>query len=505
MTHVIKQVGIAILTDRMKKCIQNVLASSQSAGNSTIKMVRAGIAITLICCIIPFSSADLYAQQAPPAGPQYVQLSYEQLNQLVAPVALYPDALVAQVLAASTYPTEVADAARFVQQNASMSHQELARIVNTQAWDPSVKALTAFPSVLSNLARNLDWTSKLGNAYFNQPQDVMAAVQTMRQRAYAAGTLRSSPQENVVYQQGYIVVQPVNPEVVYVPVYNPWVVYGAPVPVYPAYVAPAPPASSVVAAAAIGFAAGVAVGSYNSYHWGYSCWSPNWYSHTVVFNNAAYVSSSITVINHGYYGYYDHSYAARTYNQQVAYGPNGYASTTHYGNGNYSSTVRGPNGQTVNRTVTGRGTGNMTATTSGPNSTISRSTTNNGDGNYSSTVTGPNGQTVNRTVTGRGTSDVTATTSGPNGTVTRSSSFSGNGNSSTTVTGPNGQTADRSVTGRGTGNMTAKATGPNGTIDRSIPSSGNGSSLKVTTPNERASRGAESARAARPRIGTKLR
>jgi len=469
-------------TGRINKWIHDSLAASQSAANSTIKMVRAGIAMTLITCIIPLSTADIYAQQAPPAGPQYVQLSYEQLNQLVAPIALYPDALVAQILAASTYPPQVAEADRFVQHNASMPHQELARIVDTQTWDPSVKALTAFPSVLSNLDRNIDWTSRLGNAYFNQPQDVMAAVQTMRARANAAGTLHSTPQQNVVYQQGYIVVQPVNPAVVYVPVYDPWIVYGAPVPVYPAYYAPPPPASSVVAAAAIGFATGVAIGTYSSYHWGYSCWSPNWYSHTVIYNNAAYVSSSATVFNHGYYGYYDHSPAAVTYNHQVAYGPNGYAS----------------------RTVTT--TGNQTnVQISGPNGTATRSTTHNGNGNYSSTVTAPNGQTGNRTVTGRGTGNVTATTSGPNGTVSRSSSFNGNGNSSTTVTGPNGQTVNRTSTAQGAGNVTANKTAPIGTIDRSAPHSGSGRSPAVTSPNGPPSRGAETARVARSHTWTKPR
>jgi Protein of unknown function (DUF3300) len=457
---------------------------SQSVAASTISWIRAGIAVSLICCIVRFSSADLYAQQVPPAGPQYTQLAYEQLNQLVAPIALYPDALVAQILAASTYPTEIADADRFVQQNASMPHQELAHIVDTQAWDPSVKALTAFPSVLSNLGRNLDWTSKLGNAYYNQPQDVMAAVQTMRQRAYTAGTLRSTPQESVVYQQGYIVIQPVNPAVVYVPVYNPMVVYGAPVPIYPTYsYATAPPAaSSIAVAAVIGFAAGVAVGAYSSYHWGYSCWSPNWYSHAVIYNNTAYVSRSITVVNHGYYGYYDHSPAARTYNQQVVYGPNGYASRT-------STTV----GNQTNVHITG------------PNGTASRSTSFNGNGNYSSTITGPNGQSVNRTVTGRGTGNVNATASGPNGTVNRSTSFNGNGNYSSTITGPNGQSVNRTVTGRGTGNVNATTSGPNGTVNRSTSFNGNGSSTTVTTPNERASRGTESSPVARSRIGTKPR
>ena len=415
MTPELQQTHTPVVTGGIDKFIHELHDTSQSVAASTIKLVRAGIAVALICCIVPLRSADLYAQQAPPAGPQYMQLSYEQLNQLVAPIALYPDALVAQILAASTYPTEIADADRFAQQNVNMPHQELARVVDTQAWDPSVKALTAFPSVLSNLGRNLDWTSKLGNAYYNQPQDVMAAVQTMRQRAYAAGTLRSTPQESVVYQQGYVVIQPVNPAVVYVPVYNPVIVYGAPVPIYPTYsYAPAPPAAgSIAVAAVVGFAAGVVVGAYSSYHWSYSCWSPNWYSHSVVYNNTAYVSRSVTVVNHGYYGYYDHSPTARTYNQQMVYGPNGYASRT-------ATTV----GNQTNVRITG------------PNGSASRSTSYNGNGNYSSTIAGPNGQSVNRTVTGHGTGNVNATTSGPNGSVNRSTSFNGNG-SSTRVTTPN--------------------------------------------------------------------
>jgi hypothetical protein len=192
-----------------------------------------------------------------------------------------------------------------------------------------VKALTAFPSVLSNLDRNLEWTSRLGNAYYNQPQDLMGAVQAMRQRAYAAGTLRPTPQETVLYQPAGIVIAPVNPAVYYVPVYNPWVVYGAPVPVYPAYyyVAPPPPACGVAVAAAVGFTAGVVVGAFSSYGWGCAHWVPNWYTHTVVFHNTAYVSHSVTVVNRGYYGYYDHSPTARAYNHQVFVGPNGDVAT----------------------------------------------------------------------------------------------------------------------------------------------------------------------------------
>ncbi len=151
-----------------------------------------------------------------------MRLQADELGQLVAPIALYPDALVAQILAASTYGPQVIEAEVFTRRNVGIPPQELAQIVDTQPWDPSVKALTAFPAVLSNLSSNFTWTTKLGDVYYNQPQDVMAAVQAMRQRAYAAGTLRSTQQESVGYQPGYIVIQPVNPEVVYVPVYNPW-------------------------------------------------------------------------------------------------------------------------------------------------------------------------------------------------------------------------------------------------------------------------------------------
>ncbi len=159
-------------------------------------------------------------------------MSPDQLNQLVAPIALYPDSLVAQILAASTYPSQVADADHFLQSNQGVSPSQLGPMVDQQNWDPSVKALIAFPSVLANLDKNLDWTTQLGNAYYNQPQDVMSAVQVMRQRAYDAGNLKTDQQIAVQYQPNNIVIAPANPTVVYVPYYNPWVVYGAPIVAY---------------------------------------------------------------------------------------------------------------------------------------------------------------------------------------------------------------------------------------------------------------------------------
>jgi hypothetical protein len=421
----------------------------QSAATLSLRTARTATAILLACLIVPAGMGNLYAQEAAPR-PEYSQLNYDQMNQLVAPIALYPDALVAQILAAATYSPQVVEADRFVQRNAGVPPAELARMADAQPWDPSVKALVAFPSVLSQLDRNLDWTTRLGNAYYNQPQDVMAAVQTMRGRAYAAGTLRSTPQQTVVYAPADIVIRPVNPAVVYVPAYNPWVVYGAPVPVYPAYayVAPPPrPAGAVVAAAAIGFTVGVVVGAFTHYGWGYGHWGCGWGPHPVIaYNHVTYVSRSVTVVNHGYYGGYDHSFAARSWNQHVAYGPRGgvYTDQRSVSNGIYSNT----------RTATGP---------HGANYTDSRSV---GDGTYSNTrtATRANGATyTDQRTTSDGQTTNARTYTGANGRTASSTTTRSPGESSTTVTGPNGKTATRTITGKGTGNATVTRTGPRGT------------------------------------------
>jgi hypothetical protein len=382
----------------------------------------------LIYCIVSLNPAGLYAQN--PTPPRNVQVSFAELDQLVAPIALYPDALVAQILVAATYSPQVVEADRFVQHNAGLPPQEVARLADTQRWDPSVKALTAFPSVLANMDRNLEWTTKLGDAYYNQPQDVMGAVQTMRDRAHKSGALHSTPQVNVVYQPGTVVIQPVVPTVVYVPVYNPWIVFGAPVPVYPTYVyAPPVAVAGVAVYGGVGFSAAVFVGFYGSYSWGYAHWGPNWYSHTVCYNQAPYISRSVTVVNHGYYGGWDHSSTAVVYNRQVAYGSSGVASrtvsgsygtysrsTTQYAGGN-STTVTGPNGQSASRTVSGLGTGNVTATTTAPNGGTATRSTNYYAGGGSTSVTTSSGAKETTTVTGRGTGSATVTRSGRRGTV----------------------------------------------------------------------------------------
>src|SRR5215471_21293703 len=260
--------------------------------------------------------------QAPPTT--YATPTADQLYQLVAPIALFPDNLLAQVLAGSTFPDQVAAAYQWLQQNASLKGQQLMEAANQQPWDDSVKGLTQFPDVLKQMSSNLSWTSALGDAYFNVPQSVMNAVQVMRQRAYEAGNLKSNQQQNVTVQNQEpgsaapapassgepqvtvvqspaqtIVIQPAQPTVVYVPTYNPAVVYGAPVATYPGY-----STGAMVATSLISFGVGIAIGAAMSNSccgWGWNSWGCGWRNSTVVYNRNVYVSTSNTFVNRNNY------------------------------------------------------------------------------------------------------------------------------------------------------------------------------------------------------------
>ena len=243
-----------------------------------------------------------YGAQAPAEPAQSYanvrRLSEAQLEQLVAPIALYPDILVAQVLAASTYPQQVSEADQW---RGSEGYAPLDQIVagaDAQNWDPSVKALTAFPQVLAQMNRNLQWTTDLGNAYYNQPQDVLHAVQVMRWRAHDAGSLRNTPQEAIDYQQGNIVLAPPNPQFVYVPEYNPWVVYGAPVAPYPGFSVLAA-VGSLIGNAAFRFGWGIATTAFAHSPFGLLAWGLDWLVHAVLFHGSTYYSHSITVRDWG--------------------------------------------------------------------------------------------------------------------------------------------------------------------------------------------------------------
>ncbi len=217
-------------------------------------------------------------------------LSASQIDELVSPIALYPDALVAQILAASTYPDQVVTANSWLQANSKLNDAQRNEQVNAQSWDPSVKALTQFPSVLSNMAQNLSWTSALGDAFYNQQADVMASVQRLRAQAKAAGNLKSTQQQTVTTEnqggQQVIVIQPANPQVVYVPTYNPTVVYGTP------YYPPGYSTAALVTTGILAFGAGIAVGAAINGGWGWNSWGCGWHGGTVNYNRNVYVSNS---------------------------------------------------------------------------------------------------------------------------------------------------------------------------------------------------------------------
>jgi len=150
----------------------------------------------------------------------------QQLDQMLAPIALYPDPLLSQVLMASTYPLEVVEAARWSKAHPGLEGDDAVRAVAQQSWDPSVKSLVAFPQVLAWMDESLDWTSNLGDAFLAQETQVMETVQTLRQRAQAAGALRSDDRNRIVSEAGAIAVVPASPQIIYVPYYDPLVVYG---------------------------------------------------------------------------------------------------------------------------------------------------------------------------------------------------------------------------------------------------------------------------------------
>src|SRR6202166_3970555 len=261
-------------------------------------LLKRSIALLLSCSLVLASTSEGFAyqteQSAASPPPQAAQQTPEQLQQLVAPIALYPDALVAQILAASTYPTEIVEADRWMQQHPDLKGQQLGDEVNKQSWDPSVKALTQFPSVLANLDKNLSWTSSLGEAYGNQQQAVMDAVQVMRQRAQHAGDLKSTPELKATPQGQTIVVDPANPDVVYVPAYDPWLVYGSPLPVWPGWY---PVPGIFIGGPSIVFGIGFGVGYFGGFGWGWHHWGFDWHNRAVIYNHNTYISHSRTFIN----------------------------------------------------------------------------------------------------------------------------------------------------------------------------------------------------------------
>ena len=272
-----------------------------------ITLRRLTLCSTAVAVALAVAAAPVRAQDATAAAPAQTQtqapsdqnLSEGQIEQLVAPIALYPDPLLTQILMASTYPLEVVEAARWSQNNTGIKGQSLEDAMQAQSWDPSVKALTAVPQTLEMMSAKLDWTQQLGDAFLAQQQDVLGVVQKLRAEAQAAGNLQSTPQQVVstapapadMAASGAplpIVIEPVNPDVYSVPVYNPAVAYGAWQ--YPAY-QPfywSPP--GFVANNVVSFTAGVAVGAAI---WG-GC---DWWHNNVIINVNRYNFFNHTNIN----------------------------------------------------------------------------------------------------------------------------------------------------------------------------------------------------------------
>jgi hypothetical protein len=287
------------------------------SGIMIVEDLRRVLAVVLSFALITASSQIASGFQAPDSeliggAAETAPSSTSELQALVAPIALYPDALVAQVLAAATFPDQVAIADYWMQQNKDLSGQMLMRAADKQSWNGSVKALTEFPSVLDNMAKNLNWTSALGEAYHKQGSQVMEAIQTLRAQAKAAGNLKSGSQIKVVQQTPQtIVIEPANPQVVYVPLYDPAVVYGTPY-VTPGYTAAA------VAAAGLGFGAGIALGAFaggGCCGWGWSSWNCDWHGGTVAYNHAAFYGNAAW--HGGYYGGYHGGYSAYNRNANL--------------------------------------------------------------------------------------------------------------------------------------------------------------------------------------------
>jgi hypothetical protein len=241
------------------------------------RMMFCQMAMVLFLCLSLAVPPGLIAQGAKEEPPKQEGPAFrpEEIDQLTAPIALYPDSLLAQTLAASTYPLEIVQAARFVQQSKDLKGEKLMAAAKDKDWDPSVKAMLEFPDVLRMMNEKLEWTEKLGNAFLSQQKDVMASVQRLRKKAQESGNLKTTKEQKVIVEEKtkVIVIEPANPQVVYVPVYNPTVVYG--VWAYPAY-PPPPPPGYMAATAAFSFAAGVAVGAAWSGHGGWGCgWGNN--------------------------------------------------------------------------------------------------------------------------------------------------------------------------------------------------------------------------------------
>jgi hypothetical protein len=247
-----------------------------------------GFAVVCGLTFVPIQAQDPQPAQPAddPAAPAAPVLTAEQLQSMVAPIALYPDTLLSQVLVASTYPLELVEAEQFLTQNTSLTGTALVDAAKNQSWDPSIQALVPFPDVIKRLTSDIRWTTDLGNAFLAQQADVMTAVQTMRARAKDSGKLTDTAQQKIVTEnqdgQTAIEIQPTDPQVIYVPTYDPTYFWGVPPPLYPWPGLYYP---------GVGIGWGWGPGIHLGFFFGGCCgyggwgWGPGWFNHTIVVNN----------------------------------------------------------------------------------------------------------------------------------------------------------------------------------------------------------------------------
>jgi hypothetical protein len=297
------------------------------------------------------------------------KLAQEELAQLLAPIALYPDELVSQILMASTYPLEVVQADRWAKSHKQSAGDTLAKQLEKEPWDPSVKSLVNFPTVLSAMSEKLDVTTKIGDAFLSQQKDVMDTIQRLRKKAYEAGNLKTTKEQKVVVEKETIIIQPASTQVVYVPTYSPTVVYGVwAYPSYPPYYYYPPPPP---AAPAYSFAAGVAVGAAWGYAWGHADWhggSVNYnVNQNININNNIDRSKYQNQVNPNNKGNWQHNpehrkgvgykdgATAKQYGQSPSRSQAGRRESRGYGNAGGSGTGNRPSSGTMDRGASGSG------------------------------------------------------------------------------------------------------------------------------------------------------
>src|SRR5271166_4482144 len=327
-----------------------------------MKTLKEVLAILLTGAVMMATSPNALAMPAyepPYQEADQAPLTSADIDAIVSPIALYPDQLIAQILGAATYPDQVTAASNYVN-TSGLKDQALMTAVDKQPWDPSVKALTQFPTVLDQMAKNLAWTSALGDAAFNQQKDVMDAIQRLRAQAKAAGNLKTTQEIKVVQESPQtIVIQPANPQVVYVPTYNPTVVYGTP------YNPPGYSTAALVTTGVIAFGLGIAIGASmnnNCCGWGYygGGWGCNWGRGNVVYQNNVYVSRSNTF------------YGNNRYNNNPYYRNNNRPTPYNSGNNRYNSGNNRVNNAQNNKTAWNSGNRNSGNTVNRGGNTVNK-------------------------------------------------------------------------------------------------------------------------------------